>query len=101
MTESIHTNSNLRNVGVLQIVNEPIKVESLISIFYPNAWNRIRAVENRLNIGARDRVHIQMMDEKWSHVDPKQHLPDEWYAAYDDHRYITFQFTLYGLINGV
>jgi hypothetical protein len=94
MTEIIHSNNNFRNVGMLEVMNEPVQTwvdqtmaSSLISTFYPNAWDRIRAVEDRLNIGAYDRVHIQMMNEKWGSGNPKQSLPDEWFASYDDHRY--------------
>jgi hypothetical protein len=43
MTTQIHTNSNFRNVGMLGIVNEPVQntgtVASMISTYYPNAYN--------------------------------------------------------------
>lgn len=93
----IHTNKNFRTVGMLQVLNEPVhiweypdKAASLISTFYPNAWNCIREAEDRLNIGAEDRLHIQMMNENWGSGNPNQNLTDVWHAAYDDHRYITF-----------
>lgn len=93
MTDKIHSDNNFRNVGMLEVMNEPVHTwefpsmaSSLISNYYPNAWKRIRAAEDRKNIGANDRVHIQMMNEKWGSGNPKQNLPDEWFAAYDDHR---------------
>ena len=89
----IHTDGRFRNVGMLGVMNEPVHTwesaamaASLVADFYPGAWKRIRAVEDRLNIGAHDRLHVQMMNEKWGSGNPKQSLPDEWFAAYDDHR---------------
>ena len=34
-----------------------------------------------------------MMNEKWGSGNPKAHLPDLWYAMYDDHRYIKWTDT--------
>ncbi|KAI5813021.1 glycoside hydrolase superfamily [Pyronema omphalodes] len=100
MTDKIHSDNNFRNVGMLEVINEPVHTwefpsmaSSLISNYYPNAWKRIRAVEDRKNIGANDRLHIQMMNEKWGSGNPKQNLPDEWFASYDDHRYIKWSGT--------
>ena len=43
ITTQIHTNNNFRNVGMLGIVNEPVQdastVASMISTYYPNAYN--------------------------------------------------------------
>jgi len=61
---------------------------SLIANFYPNVWNRIRSVEDHLNIGAYDGLHVQMVGEKWDSGNPKQNLSNEWFAAYDDHQYV-------------
>ena len=66
MAGKIHTNSNLRNVGMLEVMNEPITKDgdysemaaSLISDFYPNAWKRIREAEDSLNVGATEQLHI-------------------------------------------
>lgn len=42
MTTNIHTNNNFRNVGMLEIVNEPIQdanqVASMRTSYYPNAF---------------------------------------------------------------
>ena len=68
MTNIIHTNNNFRNVGMIEVVNEPIMknvnssaAADMIQNYYPTAWSRIRAVEDQLRKGPNDRVHIQMM----------------------------------------
>lgn len=67
MTNITHTNNNFRDVGMLEIVNEPTQdsssseAQSLISEYYPTAWSTIRGVESQLGIAASNRVHIQMM----------------------------------------
>lgn len=42
MATNIHTNNNFRNVGMLEIVNEPLQdpnqVESMRTSYYPNAF---------------------------------------------------------------
>ena len=63
MTNIIHTNHKYRNVGMLEVVNEPVQyiVTSMLQDYYPTAWKRIRAAEDRLNVSPYDRLHIQMM----------------------------------------
>ena len=66
MANIIHTNSNYRNVGMLEVVNEPLRgsnsqTDSMRSTYYPTAWARIRAAEAALNISPNNRLHIQMM----------------------------------------
>jgi glucan endo-1,6-beta-glucosidase len=43
MATNIHTNSNFRNVGMLEIVNEPVEnagsVGAMRSSYYPNAFS--------------------------------------------------------------
>ena len=48
-------------VGMLEIVNEPIPNDSLISKYYPNALATIRAVEAQYNVPAAKHLSIQMM----------------------------------------
>ncbi|KAL9593774.1 MAG: hypothetical protein Q9179_005702 [Wetmoreana sp. 5 TL-2023] len=95
MTKIIHTNYNYRNVGMLEVVNEPLQgsnsnTDSLRRNFYPTAWKRIRAAEDaaKPNITPNNRLHIQMMNTKWGSGDPHQYLTDDYFAAYDDHRYL-------------
>ena len=66
MTTGIHTNSSYRNVGMLEIVNEPLQgsnsqTDSMRETYYPTAWVRIRAAEDALQISPNNRLHIQMM----------------------------------------
>ncbi|KAL1970318.1 hypothetical protein VTN77DRAFT_5478 [Rasamsonia byssochlamydoides] len=92
MTTNIHTNNNFRNVGMLEIVNEPLQnpdqVATMRTSYYPNAFSRIRAAEQKLGITANNYLHIQMMNAKWGSGDPTQALTDTYFAAYDDHRYL-------------
>lgn len=95
MTNLTHTNSNYRNVGMLQILNEPEQgtnsdTDSMRQTYYPTAWSRIRAAESALNIPASNRLHIEMMNEKWGSGPPQQYLTDQVFAAYDDHRYLKY-----------
>lgn len=48
----------------------------------------IRKVEGALSIDRKDYLHIQMMDGAWGAGDPHEHLTDDYYAAYDNHRYL-------------
>lgn len=68
MAERIHTNDLYANVGMLQAMNEPVHASDygseaayMISDFYPQAWRRIRAVEESLGVTGGDRLHIQYM----------------------------------------
>ncbi|KAF7587160.1 hypothetical protein BBP40_007668 [Aspergillus hancockii] len=92
MATNIHTNDNFRNVGMLEVLNEPLQnpdmTASLRSSYYPNAFNVIRGVEQNLGIGRDDYLHIQMMDGIWGSGDPHEHLTDDYFAAYDNHRYL-------------
>ncbi|KAL2007894.1 hypothetical protein VTN00DRAFT_7876 [Thermoascus crustaceus] len=92
MTTNIHQNNAFRNVGMLEIVNEPIQnadqVSSMRTSYYPNAFKRIRAAEQALGITSNNQLHIQMMNALWGSGDPNESLTDLWFAAYDDHRYL-------------
>jgi hypothetical protein len=91
MTNIIHTNSNYRNVGMLEILNEPVDasgVKDMRSSYYPNAFKRIRAAEAALGVASNNFLHIQMMNTKWGSGDPHEYLTNDYFAAYDDHRYV-------------
>ncbi|KAI9743002.1 MAG: hypothetical protein M1818_003297 [Claussenomyces sp. TS43310] len=95
MTTLVHTTTAFRNVGMLEIVNEPLRdptqVGTMLSTYYPNAFTRIRAAESALgNITANNELHIQMMNTKWGSGTPEQYLTDDYFAAYDDHRYVKY-----------
>ncbi|KAI9729166.1 MAG: hypothetical protein M1834_007073 [Cirrosporium novae-zelandiae] len=92
MTNIIHSNDNMRNVGMIEIVNEPIQdaetVQTMRESYYPDAFTRIRAAETALGITSNDYLHIQMMNTKWGSGSPSEYLTDDYFAAYDDHRYV-------------
>ncbi|KAI9924927.1 hypothetical protein MW887_006333 [Aspergillus wentii] len=92
MTTTIHQNDKFRNVGMLEVVNEPVqnadKVKTMRTSYYPQAFDRIRAAEKNATVDKKDYLHIQMMDKLWGSGDPNESLKDLYYAAYDDHRYL-------------
>ncbi|KUL91588.1 hypothetical protein ZTR_01680 [Talaromyces verruculosus] len=92
MTILIHSSDSFRNVGMLEIVNEPVRdpssVGTMRSTYYPGAFSIIRATERALGITANNKLHIQMMNNLWGSGDPTSYLTDNYFAAYDDHRYI-------------
>ncbi|KAJ5497704.1 Glycoside hydrolase superfamily [Penicillium expansum] len=92
MVDLVHQTDEMRNVGMLEIVNEPVrnkgKASSMRSKYYPQAVERIRAAEKKLSIHPNDYLHIQTMDKSWGSGDPSEYLDDLTYMAYDDHRYL-------------
>ncbi|KAM6519491.1 hypothetical protein FALCPG4_013122 [Fusarium falciforme] len=92
ITDIIHTKNEYRNVGMLEIVNEPLNwdkaVDSLRNTYYPNAYKAIRKVEDNLKVATNDRVHIQMMGSLWGSGNPTEFLDDTSFTAFDDHRYL-------------
>ncbi|KAN0070042.1 Glycoside hydrolase superfamily [Elaphomyces granulatus] len=97
MANMTHTNNNFRNVGMLEVVNEPENspddADSVRSNYYPQAFTRIRAVEQQLGLNKSRYLHIQMMDQRWGSGDPNQYLTDTYFAAYDSHTYLKFSNT--------
>jgi aryl-phospho-beta-D-glucosidase BglC (GH1 family) len=95
----VHTNDNFRNVGMLGVANEPTRAtvssqaESLRTKYYPQAFQRIRDAETKLQIQPNKYLHVQMMDKLWGSGDPNQALNDTSYAAYDSHIYLMFSNT--------
>ncbi|KAJ5791904.1 CAZyme family GH5 [Penicillium psychrosexuale] len=92
MVDLVYQTDEMRNVGMLEIVNEPVQDEasasSMRSKYYPQAVERIRAAEQKLSVDSNDYLHIQTMDKSWGSGDPNEYLDDLTYMAYDDHRYI-------------
>lgn len=90
MTERIHTNEAYSCVGMLQLMNEPDRgYDNLVWEFYPNAWDRIRSKESSLDL-PNGPLHIQMMNELWGAGKPDVNLDDKTNAAYDNHKYYTW-----------
>lgn len=110
MTKTVHQNDKFRNVGMIELVNEPIQdagqASSMRSSYYPDAFKvpppplfnslvavkltvqRIRDTETSLSVSSDSYLHVQMMNEKWGSGDPTESLSDTSHAAYDDHRYL-------------
>lgn len=68
MTERVHTNPAYFNVGMLQVINEPVhagdypsEAANMIANYYPGAWKRIRDREAQLGVADSDKLHIQFM----------------------------------------
>ena len=65
MTDRIHTNNNYTGVGMIEVANEPAQDTSqtatMISDFYPRAYDRIRAAEEAAGVAPESRLHIQYM----------------------------------------
>jgi glucan endo-1,6-beta-glucosidase len=68
MTERVHTNPAYFNVGMLQVINEPVhagdygsQAADMIANYYPTAWSRIRDQEAKLGVADKDKLHIQYM----------------------------------------
>ncbi|CAF9929279.1 MAG: hypothetical protein GOMPHAMPRED_005357 [Gomphillus americanus] len=94
LTHLVHTDNRYRNVGMIEVINEPIGsndlTDSMRREYYPNAYATIRNVESSLGVSSNRALHIQMMDNAWGSGDPTQYLSNNWEAAYDDHNYIGF-----------
>ena len=93
MAQQVHTTHELRNVGMLEIVNEPLQETNAQTLsmrmqFYPAVFARIRNAERNLDVSEANMLHLQMMNTAWGSGDPHQYLPDDYFAAYDDHRYV-------------
>ncbi|KAI6092417.1 endo-beta-1,6-glucanase [Hypoxylon rubiginosum] len=87
LTKLVHTRNEMRNVGMIGVVNEPAQGhDDLRSKFYPNAYNGIRQVESDLKV--KDKLHVQFMGTLWGAGNPKEHLPSGAESlAFEDHRY--------------
>ncbi|KAI5917239.1 glycoside hydrolase family 5 protein [Camillea tinctor] len=97
ITERIHTNKAYRSVGMLEVMNEPIKhrvnatdSEDMVKNFYPAAWDRIRARESKLHVPKQDLLHIQFMGSNWGSGRAETYLNDTTFIYYDEHSYLTF-----------
>ena len=106
MTNIIHTNPQYKNVGMLELVNEPVQsdnadTQSMRETYYPTAFKRIRAAEASLSVSADKALHVQMMNQKWGAGDPNEYLSDIDIsgAAYDDHRYLKYDPSVGGSPN--
>jgi aryl-phospho-beta-D-glucosidase BglC (GH1 family) len=89
MTDRIHKNNAYRTTGMIEVMNEPGRTfPTLQTEYYINAYNKIRAVEKKLQIADNKRLTIQFMDKSWGAGNPKDVLKDSPLVSYDDHRYL-------------
>ncbi|KAL8823763.1 MAG: hypothetical protein Q9191_005568, partial [Dirinaria sp. TL-2023a] len=90
LTARIHSNGNYTNVGMLEVLNEPLQgsslTESMISEYYPKAYRTIRDAEDAAKVAAGDRL----TDKSFGSGDPTTYLHNKTYVAYDDHRYLKY-----------
>ncbi|QGI87677.1 hypothetical protein CEK25_002633 [Fusarium fujikuroi] len=103
MTKRIHTNGNYTTVGMLEVLNEPVRAgkwkaeaDDMIKNYYPGAYKRIQAMEGYLKVPKADRLHIQYMGKSWGAGDPRQYLPDDDLIFFDAHRYLSFDNRIAG-----
>ncbi|KAM5363209.1 hypothetical protein ACJA88_013647 [Fusarium oxysporum] len=112
MANRIHTNDKYRNVGTLQVMNEPVHsgdypndAANMIKNFYPKAYDAIRKAESALGVSDANKLHIQYMGKAWGSADPTSSLPSKHKTLFDDHRYYKWdssvQTTKKGYINAV
>uniref|UniRef100_A0A8H7K9G3 glucan 1,3-beta-glucosidase n=1 Tax=Bionectria ochroleuca TaxID=29856 RepID=A0A8H7K9G3_BIOOC len=94
MADRIHTTPNYWNVGMLQVMNEPVhasgysaEAADMIANYYPKALERIRAAEHRLNTADANLLHVQFMGDAWGSGNPTANIPDKKFLSFDDHRY--------------
>jgi len=88
ITNLTHTNKAFRNVGMLEVINEPTAGHpTLVSKFYSTAYSKIRGIETSLGIAPKDYLHIQFMDKAWLAGDPKD-IGNRTFVVYDNHSYL-------------
>jgi glucan endo-1,6-beta-glucosidase len=88
MTNIIHTNNAFRNVGMIEVVNEPTTGHpTLVSEYYPTAYSKIREVEKNLGTDPKDYLSIQFMDKTWGTGDASQ-IENQTFIMYDNHCYL-------------
>lgn len=68
MADRIHNNPDYANVGMIQVVNEPVhswdygnEANYMVQSFYPNALQSVRNAEEASNVASGDRLHVQFM----------------------------------------
>ncbi|KAF4341403.1 murein transglycosylase [Fusarium beomiforme] len=98
MTDIIHTKKGYRNVGILELVNEPLNwdkaIDSLRKTYYPKAYSAIHKVEHKLKVTSKNRLHIQMMGSLWGSGKPTEFLSDKSFTAFEDHRYLKWDTSI-------
>ncbi|KAK8151162.1 glucan endo-1,6-beta-glucosidase B [Phyllosticta citrichinensis] len=104
MTNQTHTNTAFRNVGTIEIANEPKREDSgdtqwLVQHFYGSAIDAIVQAEEALGVEDAGRLHIAVMDDLWgSGPSPSTALSTTQLSRllYDDHNYQASPITAAG-----
>ena len=87
MTTRIHTTPGYENVGIIEVLNEPLsnhdsggqspqEQATLTQDYYPQALKAVRDAEAALNISEANQLHVQFMDELWGSGNPKGKVLD-------------------------
>ncbi|ERS98107.1 endo-beta-1,6-glucanase [Sporothrix schenckii 1099-18] len=92
LVEQVHTVNEYRNVGMIELVNEPLQTQndqtsSMRNSYYKNAWDRVHTKEDALGVHGNAQVHLAVMNNDWGSGNPTESM-NGWYVAYDDHRYL-------------
>lgn len=89
MTERVHTTDAYRTTGMIQVINEPEPGHtSLVSTYYPNAYDKIRETESSLGVASADSLSVQYMDSAWGAGNPQSALSGKTGVVFDSHRYL-------------
>lgn len=93
ITTKIHTETAFRNVGMLEVANEPLPDQpTLLSEYYPGALQAIRNTEASLGVPSYNALTVQFMDTFWGAGNPQTDIPGNPSAlniAFDDHFYLS------------
>ena len=92
LVEKVHTTDAFRNVGMIEIVNEPLQnigddTTSMRTSYYKNAWDRVHSKEDAIGVHGDAQVHLSVMNNNWGSGNPTESM-NSWNVAFDDHRYL-------------
>ncbi|GME59410.1 putative endo-beta- - protein [Neofusicoccum parvum] len=95
MTEHIHHNTTMRNVGAIELVNEPLREDSpntqwMVQHYYGSAIDAVRGAEAEIGVDSAHALQIIMMDDLWaSGPEATTSLSDSQKQGllFDDHNY--------------
>lgn len=92
LVEKVHKTDAFRNVGMIEIVNEPLQntgdeTTSMRTSYYKDAWDRVHSKEDDIGVHGDAQVHLAVMNNDWGSGNPTESM-NSWYVAFDDHRYL-------------
>lgn len=91
MVEHIHKKHDMRNVGAIGLINEPLRkfdadTQWMVERYYTSAVDRINGKEKELGVSDNQKLSIVVMDKLWGSGPPAGdyvHSP----LFFDDHNY--------------